>query len=66
MTRKDYVAIAAALKFERDGYSPNWDTNLFRAHTDACKAVSRAMAQDNPRFNRARFLTACGVPPEQV
>ena len=65
MTRKDYVAIAAALKQERDGYSPHWNLNLFRAHTDACKAVAGVMAADNPRFSRARFLTACGIPVEK-
>lgn len=27
MTRKDYIAIAAALKAARDAYAPHWDAN---------------------------------------
>lgn len=52
MTKKHYKLIAQAIK----------DTNGF----DGCakriaEALAKALAQDNPRFNRSIFLEACGV-----
>lgn len=61
MSRKNYVAIAAALKQTRDSYNPGWNPNLFRALNDASKTLADYLESDNPRFDRARFLTACGV-----
>ena len=58
MTRKDYVAIAAAI----------CETLKYHERTDAIDALAflardlaATMARDNPRFDRARFLKACGV-----
>lgn len=59
MTRKDYVLIAAALA----------DAKLHRAvrpdaiiqHSTDCNYLAAALSQDNPRFDRERFLKACGV-----
>jgi hypothetical protein len=58
MTRKDYVAIAAAIK----------ETGKYHEHDDAADALAflardlaATLAADNPRFDRARFLKACGV-----
>jgi hypothetical protein len=62
MTRKHVEAVAAALKAVRDSYSPHWNPNLFRACTDNARAVARALAVLNPRFDTARFLRDCGVP----
>ena len=51
MTRKDYQLIAEV--FARS------------AGDDLAKLIALNLAdkleQDNPRFNKARFLTACGV-----
>jgi len=57
MTRKDYVAIAAAFKNadKRD------DGETIAA--SVMENIADAMARDNPRFDRARFLKACGVQP---
>lgn len=56
MTRKDYVMLAEALASARDGYSqPN------AQHTRDCEAIADRLAADNARFDRARFLKACGV-----
>lgn len=54
MSRKDYVRIAhvvATAACDRDTA-----TAVAIAH-----GVATVMAQDNPRFDRDRFLKACGV-----
>ena len=58
MSRKDYVRIAAALKLAGT-------TNPSTAHKlalyDAARILAETLAQDNARFDRERFLSACGV-----
>ena len=61
MTKKDFELIAATLKATRDSYAPHWNPNLFRACNDHAKQMADALATTNPRFDRARFLAACGV-----
>lgn len=66
MTRKDYVNLAEAL---RRSYTlapvaggidaESWKRGVY----DAVLQVSTVLAQDNPRFDRARFLAAAGVKP---
>ena len=63
MSRKDDVLIADALKRARDQYAMHWDPNLFRACDDNAKAIAKALAADNPRFNQGKFLVAAGVQP---
>lgn len=65
MTRKDYIAIAAAIKAAKlDIFCKEPDAS----HVDLCDGANYAaehiadvMARDNARFDRARFLAACGV-----
>ncbi len=59
MTRKDYVAIAAAI--HRTGMASritkkNSEQTLRLAAID----IAATMAADNPRFDKGRFLKACG------
>lgn len=62
MTRKDYVAIAAALKRVRDSQWEPWNPNLFsRICDEHAYTVADALAADNPRFDRTRFIEACGA-----
>lgn len=63
MTRKDYIAIAAALKTARVN-NPLGHTNQALYNNGVDNAVARvadALQMDNSRFDRARFLEACGV-----
>ena len=54
MTRKDYVMIADVIK--------NLDECIDSYGLDVLvENMSDALAKDNPRFDRARFLAACGV-----
>ena len=48
MTRKDYVLIAEV--FSR-----------FTEGEEIARALAGALASDNDRFDRTRFLKACGV-----
>ncbi len=51
MTRKDYVLIAAALNSCAQGADKS--TVVYQ--------LADALARDNPRFDRERFLKAAGV-----
>lgn len=60
MTRKDYgliaLAVEAAMPDDPDA-EPRWSDAVEQvAHN-----LASALAQDNPRFNRDKFLQACGV-----
>lgn len=58
MTRKDYVAIAQTIsKVRAEAF--NKEDALDRL-TDE---MSRLLKADNPRFDRERFVAACGVKP---
>ncbi|MDE2101169.1 MAG: hypothetical protein KGL39_28230 [Patescibacteria group bacterium] len=63
MTRKDYVKLAAALHAERPIGVVKTDAE--RGIVDMFELVSKriadVLAEDNPRFNRERFLEAAGV-----
>ena len=61
MTRKDYVAIAAAI--HRTGMAVNIGPKKTAEYAIRLAAtdIAATMAADNPRFDRARFLKACGV-----
>jgi len=54
MTRKDYEALAKELR-----QVPSVDQ--YETWIGCVNAVARVLAADNPRFNRDRFLRACGV-----
>lgn len=63
MTRKDYVLIANSLKeclliAEGNGSAAAYFNNGVKR---AALSLSDDFARDNARFDRERFLTACGV-----
>ncbi len=58
MTRKDYERLAAALKASKPLAEDAAQQHGWRL---ACHAVSNALADENTRFDSARFLLACGV-----
>ena len=63
MTRKDYELIATIL----DGQTivaPSTMAQACREQRDTyARAFADALARENPRFDRERFLAACGVAP---
>ena len=71
MSRKDYEKIANAIKEQADiaawqqAHPDSWDGNepfgRRMAVIQIAMAVADVMEADNPRFDRNRFMTACGV-----
>lgn len=58
MTRKDYVAIAAAIETAyRNAPGGNGQAQIYAL----ASAIADHMAADNARFDRERFMRACGV-----
>lgn len=67
MTRKDYVLIAETLRellADIDRESPGM-REVLRGERMGVASVARRLAeqlrQDNPRFDRTRFIEACGL-----
>lgn len=60
MTRKDYVLLAQALKQCKTDFS-NRNLDHDAQHKADCNYIAAALAAENPRFDRARFLKACGI-----
>ena len=69
MTRKDYINIAAAILATQTRIKAEYEglDRMGRAMHFATVGVRRTaehlaefLADDNPRFDKARFLTACG------
>lgn len=65
MTRKDYVALAGAIRANKaeapelgDGQEAAWAQHALFCRI--AQSVADACAE-NPRFDRNRFLIACGV-----
>lgn len=62
MTRKDYELIARALQAKRDELVESRSSyDRICGHDGAILTLAEALASDNPRFNSARFLAACGT-----
>ena len=69
MTRKDYVNITTSISVLMEGsharrvYSCGDDhAAIYQAGIkDSARLLCKVFAEDNPRFDESRFLTACGV-----
>jgi hypothetical protein len=59
MTRKDYVMIAETIKTARKVEGDTGTILVSVAHL--ANTLATELEIDNPRFDRARFLVACGV-----
>jgi hypothetical protein len=55
MTRKDYQLIAEVLNYSLDAIIDDMALEALASN------FADELALDNPRFDRARFLAACGV-----
>lgn len=59
MSKKDYVLIARVINAQRRHFKHNM---AFEALDVISEQLSLALAEENPRFNRDKFLNACGHP----
>jgi len=57
MTRKDYILIAKAMKESRETEKKRNEPVV----DSAAHTLASYLACDNPRFDRQRFLRACGA-----
>ena len=62
MTRKDYCAIAGAIRaaMEHDDWDVLGSTAIPFGVTLAADRIAEVLAANNPRFDRDRFMEACG------
>ena len=64
MTKKHFEAIAAIIKSDLDALS-DVSGPAAESAREACENIAVGMADyfasENPRFDREKFLTACGV-----
>lgn len=65
MTRKDYVAIAQAIRAARHDVTSKEpaesQVDMLDGTSLSAEHIADALARDNARFDRARFIAACGV-----
>ena len=59
MTKKDYIAIAQAISSQKPAQGSSGAQ--FEQWGDVANAIAGKLADDNPRFDRDRFLKACGA-----
>lgn len=61
MTRKDYILIAKAIRDASEETRAVFGPDAHEVGTrKVADYIADALAQDNPRFDAQRFLTACG------
>ena len=61
MTKKDYIKLAAALAINRPPANNKPDTSALLSWWLCVSSIADVLQADNQRFDRRRFLTACGV-----
>ena len=59
MTRKDYELIASAIRRAKAAQGGSVGQQI--GSTDCAYTLAASLAAENPRFDRVRFLKACGV-----
>lgn len=60
MTKKDYILIAKAVKEARDDVQNAPHNEKYIVSTVAF-ALARELEKDNSRFDRQKFIEACGI-----
>lgn len=58
MTKKHFEAVASAIRAE---YEDTYGEPAEEAIRSIARKLADVFASENPRFDRARFLAACGI-----
>lgn len=62
MSKKDYTRIAAALKSVLPMINTSTEQSArLHTHAETATRLAETLASANPKFDRNRFLVACGV-----
>ena len=64
-SKRHYEFLASFIAYERSvSTGNNWDADQQRTATieGIARLLAQRLEQDNPKFNRKRFLEACDVP----
>jgi len=62
MTKKDFELIASALLRADEYIGTDFAADRERdIYNRCCRELADALATTNPKFDRAKFLAACGV-----
>lgn len=61
MTKKDYQLIAGRIKILKSDYDKRQQPDKSDAMVDFAYLLSLKLERENERFDRERFLVACGV-----
>ena len=68
MTKKDYELIASELKSQHEvlGYNSgniegNGESDTTSIYEMSCKLWSQTLKKENGKFDRKKFLSACGI-----
>lgn len=62
MSKKDYELIAKAIYGSLiQSCSLEWQDRFIEQHKITARHVAIALERSNPRFNRDKFMAACGV-----
>lgn len=61
MSRKDYEKFARMIRARVDATNDQTPHEVFDRLEYAAKLAADVFVEDNPRFDKQRFLTACGV-----
>lgn len=59
MTKKDYIAFAGTLRATRPTHFNEGSLGYYQWEMDV-EAIADVLTEDNPSFDRDRFLTAAG------
>lgn len=65
MTKKDYELIAHHYYLEigvwKEICGPVWGQEAIKALTDSAKHLAGKLERENPKFQKDKFLAACGI-----
>lgn len=59
MTKDDYLMVAGVINLV--GYSNSKDLTVQRTLKVLAKELSKQLGQDNPKFDKDKFMQSCGL-----
>jgi hypothetical protein len=69
MTKQDYIALAAVLNTAKPVFTGDKDSMEYMYYefchqqwVSDVRAITEACAKGNPKFNKGKFIAACGIP----